>query len=138
MKENFGIQLPNGGIIRSIEDLRNTEREVQWGNGTSYRFLINKDGKPYTITHTIVNKGTTSNLQYKNHVEACYCIKGKGFIEVDGIKYEISVGKLYAPQHNKHLLIADKNEDLHFVCVFSPPLQGDEKHNLTDKNKSGY
>ena len=51
---------------------------VQWGNGTSHRFLLEADGMGYTVTDTVVKAGTKSLIEYKNHLEACYCIEGSG------------------------------------------------------------
>ena len=73
-------------LIRKLEDVKT----VEWGNGLSRRFLLAADGMGYTVTDTIVNKGTKSLLEYENHLEACYCIEGKGsVIEMDGTEHEI-------------------------------------------------
>lgn len=31
-------------IIRKLQDITRTDREVNWGNGISRRFLLEKDG----------------------------------------------------------------------------------------------
>lgn len=59
-------------IVRKLEDIEGTDRDVAWGNGRSRRFLIKADGIPYSLTDTIVKAGTSSFLQYRNHVETCY------------------------------------------------------------------
>ena len=87
-------------IIRKLEDVKT----VEWSNGLSRRFLLEKDGMGYTVTDTIVNKGTKSLLEYENHLEACYCIEGKGsVIEMDGTEHEIVPGTIYAL--DKHCLL---------------------------------
>ena len=113
-------------IIRKLEDVKT----VEWGNGLSRRFLLEADGMGYTVTDTIVNKGTKSLLEYENHLEACYCIEGKGsVIEMDGTEHEIVPGTIYAlDKHDSHYLCASPDEDLRLVCMFTPALTGDEHH----------
>ncbi len=67
-------------IIRNLDEVKT----VEWGNGLSRRFLLEADGMGYTVTDTIVDKGTKSRLEYKNHLEACYCIEGSGIGHRDG------------------------------------------------------
>jgi len=113
-------------IVRSLYDVKT----VKWGNGVSRRFLLEHDGMGYTITDTIVNKGTKSLLEYENHLEACYCISGRGsVIEMDGTEHEILPGTIYAlDKHDSHYLVASEDEDLRLVCTFTPALKGDEAH----------
>ena len=113
-------------IVRTIDDAK----VVDWGNGLSRRFLLAGDGLGYSITDTIVTAGTKSRLQYRNHLEACYCIEGKGsVIEMDGTEHEIVPGTIYAlDKHDSHYLCASPDEDLRLVCMFTPALTGDEHH----------
>jgi len=113
-------------IIRRLKEVKS----VEWGNGQSRRFLLAADGMGYTLTDTIVKAGTKSRIQYRQHLEACYCIEGTGAVaEADGTMHPIEPGTLYAlDRHDMHFLIADPHNDVRLVCVFSPPLQGDERH----------
>ncbi|MER9477279.1 ectoine synthase [Mesorhizobium sp. M0520] len=125
-------------IVRKLDEIERTERDVAWGNGRSRRFLIKADGVPYSLTDTIVKAGTSSFLQYRNHVETCYCIAGKGRIrdDITGEEYPIVSGTMYALDKNDaHHLIADE-EDLRLICVFLPPLKGDEVHDMASKELS--
>lgn len=117
-------------IVRSLDEVKS----VDWGNGVSRRFLLEADGMGYTVTDTIVSKGSSSKLQYQNHLEACYCIEGSGkVIEEDGTEHEIVPGVIYAlDKHDAHTLIASEDEDLRLVCMFTPALTGDEAHRLTE------
>jgi L-ectoine synthase len=117
-------------LIRKLDEVK----AVEWGNGTSRRFLLEADGMGYTVTDTIVNKGTKSLLQYENHLEACYCIEGSGkVIEQDGTEHEIVPGVMYALDKNDpHMLIASDDEDLRLVCMFTPALIGDEAHRISE------
>ncbi len=113
-------------LIRKLDEVKT----VEWGNGVSRRFLLEADGMGYTVTDTVVNKGTKSLLEYENHLEACYCIEGSGsVIEMDGTEHEIVVGTMYAlDKHDSHYLLASPHEDLRLVCMFTPALKGDEAH----------
>ena len=110
-------------ILRELNEIVNTQREAEWGNGKSRRFLIEKDGMGYSVTDTIFNAGTESLLEYKAHIEACYCIDGEGEVEVDGVVYPIKPGTMYAlDKHDQYYLRAKTNLRLVCVCVFTPPL----------------
>ncbi|MFV2009859.1 MULTISPECIES: ectoine synthase [unclassified Micromonospora] len=113
---------------------------VDWGNGLSYRMLVEKDEMGFAVAHTIVNAGSKSPLQYRNHLEACYCIAGRGqVIAADGTAYDIEPGVIYAlDQHDEHYLIAAPEQDLELVSVFNPPLRGDERHNFDSEQFSHY
>ncbi len=113
---------------------------VDWGNGVSRRFLLAADGMGYTVTDTIVAAGTKSRLEYRNHLEACYCIAGSGeVVNADGDSFPIVPGTLYAlDNHDPHFLVASAHEDLRLVCVFAPALRGDERHSLDSATFSQY
>lgn len=130
---------PRKGTIMIVRDL-STVKTVDWGNGLSRRFLLETDGVGYTVTDTIVRAGTTSRLEYKRHIESCYCIAGRGkVIDASGTSYVIEPGRLYCLDENDfHLLIASPDEDLRLVCVFSPALKGDERHSLSLEQSSHY
>ncbi|GAA3487760.1 MULTISPECIES: ectoine synthase [Streptomyces] len=123
-------------IIRKHDDVRS----VDWGNGTSRRFLTASDGLGYTVTDTVVRAGTKSRLEYRRHLEACYCIGGSGeVVDTSGDSHPITPGTLYAlDKHDAHWLIASPHEDLRLVCVFTPALRGDEVHNLDAPEFSQY
>lgn len=125
-------------FVRSLQDVEKTDFFVDWGNGTSHRLLTAKDGMGFTVCHTVVRQGSESLLEYKNHLEACYCIGGSGEVEdMQGNVFPIKPGDIYVlDQHDKHFLRASADEDLILVSVFNPPLQGTERHNLNDPNAS--
>ncbi|QKV91477.1 ectoine synthase [Streptomyces sp. NA02950] len=116
-------------------------KTVDWGNGLSHRFLLEADRMGFTLCHTIVRAGTKSRLEYRRHLEACYCIGGRGWIELaDGsATHDLSPGVLYAlNDHDAHFLIAAPDTDLELISVFNPPLQGDERHTLAEGAFSQY
>ena len=123
-------------LNRKLEEVKT----VEWGNGLSRRFLLNADGMGYTVTDTIVRAGTKSLIEYKNHLEACYCIEGSGsVIEMDGTEHKIVVGTMYALNNrDPHYLLGGENEDMRLVCMFTPALQGDEAHDFNADSPSHY
>lgn len=123
-------------IVRDLS----TVKTVEWGNGLSRRFLLEPDGFGYTVTDTIVRAGTSSRLAYNRHLEACYCIAGRGeVIDASGETYVIEPGTMYALDRSEpHCLVASRDEDLRLVCVFSPALNGEECHNLDSGQFSQY
>ena len=125
-------------IVRNLDELVGTKRDIAWGNGQSRRFLLENDGMGYSLTDTVIDAGSESLLQYNNHLEACYCIQGNGEIEtMDGVVYPIKVGTMYAlDKHDKHYLRATTT--MRLVCVFYPALKGNESHNLNDDSESSY
>ena len=123
-------------IIRKLDEVKS----VEWGNGLSRRFLLEADGMGYTLTDTIVRAGTKSLIEYRNHLEACYCIEGSGsVIEMDGTEHKIEVGTMYALDgRDTHYLLGGENEDLRLVCMFTPALVGDEAHDFSQEEASAY
>ncbi len=125
-------------FIRKLSDIVGTDRDVSWGNGQSRRFLVEKDGMGFAFLDTIVNAGTDLVIQYKNHLESVYCIEGRGAItdQASGQEYIIEPGVMYVlDNHDVHRLQAF--EDLRLMCVFNPPIKGDEKHNV-DTDGTSY
>lgn len=123
-------------IVRSMSQAKT----VEWGNGLSRRFLTAADGMGYTLTDTIVNAGTKSRLEYRNHLEACYCVEGEGeVVDMDGNSFPITPGVMYAlDQHDAHFLVAAPHTDLRLICMFTPALRGDEVHSLDAAVSSAY
>ena len=117
-------------IVRVVDELAGTDREVQGEGWRSRRILRRDDGTNFSLHWTEVAAGTELELQYEHHVEANLCVAGEGEV-VDlttGRTYELRPGVMYAlEQHERHLVRA--RTDLTAVCVFWPPLAGDERHN---------
>jgi L-ectoine synthase len=125
-------------IVRTLREIAGTERDVNWGNGQSRRFLLERDGMGFAFMETLILAGTDIFIQYRNHLEACYCVEGSGEIEDElGNKHPIERGTLYAlDKHDPHKLRAWT--DMRLISVFNPPIRGDEKHNLAGDETSSY
>ncbi|GEL08818.1 ectoine synthase [Salisediminibacterium halotolerans] len=112
-----------------LEDVIGTENEVKGENWTSRRLILKKDNMGYSVHDTTIKAGTETHLWYKHHLESVYCIEGDGEVETlaDNKVHKITANTIYAlDQHDEHLLRA--NTDMRMVCVFNPPVTGQEIH----------
>ncbi|AQQ05375.1 L-ectoine synthase [Roseibium algicola] len=125
-------------IVRTLREIAGTERDVNWGNGQSRRFLLEADGMGFAFTETLILAGTDIFIQYRNHLEACYCVEGEGEIQREGgDTHPIAPGTLYAlNDHDPHYLRAWT--DMRLISVFNPPIKGNERHNLSGDETSSY
>ncbi|MBS7538312.1 ectoine synthase [Ancylobacter lacus] len=118
-------------IVRDISELKSTDRHVITENWSSTRLIVKSDGLGYSVHHTVIPEGHEVHCHYREHFETNYCIAGAGEVLdiATGERHPIAVGQVYALDlHDEHIVRALKG-DLHLVCVFNPPLQGDERHN---------
>ena len=123
-------------IVRTLQEVLGTDNEVLAPNGnwTSRRLALKADGMGFSLHDTLIHAGTETYLWYKHHLEAVYCVEGKGEIEdlETGKTHPVSAGTLYLLNaHEKHYLRA--RETMRMICVFNPPLTGQEVH-----TKEGY
>lgn len=117
-------------IVRSAKDLKGTSRLASGPGWASARLVVRDDGVGYSLHETTVSEGAELHLEYKHHFEANYCFSGEGEVEdvATGQVYPIRPGVVYVlDKHDRHILRALRG-DLRLVCVFNPPLQGDETH----------
>lgn len=116
-------------IVRRLDEVQGTERDVQAATFSSRRFLLREDGLGFSFHDTVLFAGSETYIWYKNHLEAVYCIDGTGELEDldNGVVHEIRPGTFYALDgHERHYLRA--TTDLRMMCVFSPALSGAEVH----------
>jgi L-ectoine synthase len=116
-------------IVRSLEGIAGTSRDVTGEGWRSQRLLVRDDGLGFSLSETTVGAGAELHLEYRHHLEACYCLDGEGEIEdlSTGTRHRIGPGVLYAlDQHDAHVVRVTR--DLRLVCVFNPPLSGGETH----------
>jgi L-ectoine synthase len=77
----------------------------------------------------VVAPGEELTLEYRHHLEACYCVEGEATVTdlATGEEHRIAPGTLYAlDRHDRHRLRTEHGVRL--VCVFNPPLTGSEPH----------
>lgn len=119
-------------IVRTLDKIIGSDREVHAATWTSRRLLLADDKMGFSLHDTILHAGTSTKMCYRNHLEAVYCIAGTGSIEVlaTGERFDIAPGTVYAlDQHDEHVLHA--TTELRMVCVFNPPVVGTETHDAT-------
>ena len=116
-------------IVRRLDDMVGTERDVDGGTWRSRRLLLAGDGLPYSLHDTVLHAGTTTEMWYRHHVESVYCVEGRGELidRETGERHPLGPGTLYVlDAHDRHTVVAET--ELRMVCVFMPPVTGDEVH----------
>ncbi|MCH4543228.1 MULTISPECIES: ectoine synthase [Brucella/Ochrobactrum group] len=117
-------------IVVTSDEIAGTARDASGPGWESRRMIVRDDGMGHSVHETRVKDGAELHLHYKNHFETNYCISGEGEVEhkLTGEVFPIRPGTIYALNENDpHILRATKG-DLVLVCVFTPPLAGNEVH----------
>ena len=115
-------------IVKHLDDVIRTKDDIDTQTWNSRRLLLKKDGMGFSMHDTLIKEGTETLIWYRNHVEAVYCVEGDGEIEVvGGDTCKIKEGTLYALNGLEKHLLRD-NSQMRMICVFNPPLTGDEVH----------
>ena len=116
-------------IVKHLEQLIDSPRDVRGAAWASRRFLLAEDGVGFTLTETRVAGGSEQVLWYQHHVEANYVVDGEGEVEnlATGEVFALRPGSVYVlDHHERHRLRA--HSEMVLVCVFTPPLTGRETH----------
>ncbi len=116
-------------IIRTLDEVEDTDRDVVGDGWRSRRLLLKDDGLGFSLHDTVIDAGWQKEMEYSNHLEACYCLEGEGEIEdlATGDRFPIRPGTVYAlDKHDRHVMRV--SSDLRLVCVFNPALAGAETH----------
>jgi len=116
-------------IVRDLNDLKGTEREVRDARWKSVRLLLANDGMGFSFHITTIEAGSEHTFHYKHHFESVYCISGRGSITdlATGETHAIRPGVMYALDvHDKHTVRVE--EELVLACCFNPPVTGKEVH----------
>ena len=115
--------------VKSIKDIEGTERDVVGKGFRSLRLLLEKDGMGFSLHKTLIPKGKAWRWHYKHHLEACFCVQGRGVLTdlSTNISYEIEPDTIYVlDKHDAHTFQA--LEDVILISVFNPPVKGNEIH----------
>ncbi len=116
-------------IVRSLDEVTGTERDVHGEGWRSQRLLLRRDGLGFSLHDTTVAAGTELELEYRNHLEACFVMSGEAELTdlASGKRHALAPGMVYAlDQHDRHQLRVIT--EMHLVCVFNPALTGAETH----------
>lgn len=120
-------------IVRTLAQILGTPAHVKGDAFESRRLLLARDGLGYSLHDTICKEGSEQRLEYKNHIEANYIIAGEGEVVnlATGAVHPLAPGSLYVlDRHDAHILRALKG-DLRIICVFTPALTGQERHDAS-------
>lgn len=118
-------------IVKTLESIAGSAHDVTGPGWQSRRLLTQADGMGYTMTDTIIRAGATMTLEYKAHLEACYCLAGEGTVTdlATGAVHPIRPGTIYAlDRHDRHVLTCAPAADMRLICCFTPALAGTERH----------
>jgi L-ectoine synthase len=116
-------------IVRTVDGIAGTERDVAGEGWRSRRLVLDADGMNFSLHWTEIAAGAELTLWYKNHYEANLVVAGTGEVEdlATGERHPLAPGAMYAlEQHDRHVLRAAT--DLKIACVFWPALTGRETH----------
>ncbi|WP_062988099.1 ectoine synthase [Nocardia anaemiae] len=116
-------------IVRSLEEITGTEREVKGPRWNSRRLVLAKEKVGFSLHDTVVDAGAEIKMWYADHIEAVYVIEGRGELVDDetGERHCLEPGVMYlVDAHQHHTLRAHTR--FRAVCVFNPPLTGREVH----------
>ena len=116
-------------ILRNLVDVRASDKNVRSKGWASARMLLRDDGMGFSFHITTLHAKAELEMQYRNHLEAVFVLKGKGTIEdlATGEVHKLQPGMLYAlDQHDHHILRPET--DMLTACVFNPPVTGQEVH----------
>lgn len=116
-------------IVRKLQHVRKSDRNVKSAQWESARLLLKDDGMGFSFHITTMYAGEEIHMHYQNHLEAVLVLKGNGTIEDlgTGITHQLAAGVMYALNaHDKHIVRAQT--DILCACVFNPPVTGSEVH----------
>lgn len=116
-------------LIRNLKDTRASDRNIVSDGWESARLLLKDDGMGFSMHVTTLRAGSELKMHYQHHLEAVLVLKGRGTIEdlASGETHALRPGTLYAlDQHDRHIVRPET--DILTVCVFNPPVTGQEVH----------
>jgi len=119
-------------IVRTLGDIRKTDRNVRSDGWASARLLLKDDGMGFSFHVTTMFAGTELQMHYQHHLEAVFVLKGTGTIEdlATGEIHRLEPGVLYAlNEHDRHIVRPET--DILTACAFNPPVTGREVHDET-------
>jgi L-ectoine synthase len=116
-------------FVRSVDELTDTDRDIQTPNWRSKRIVLAKEGVGFSVHETTLYAGTVNDFWYANHIEAVFIVEGEGELldKETGQTYQLRPGSLYLLDKHDHHQVRP-HTDMRTVCVFNPPVTGREVH----------
>jgi L-ectoine synthase len=119
-------------IVRTLDQISDTERDVRTPTWRSRRLVLAAENPGFSLHETVLYAGTETQMRYANHVEAVYVIDGYGELvnEDTGKTHTLAPGTMYLLDHHDQHTVRPQT-DVRAVCVFNPPVTGQEVHDET-------
>ncbi|QVQ50699.1 ectoine synthase [Spiractinospora alimapuensis] len=116
-------------IVRSLDEVDGTDRDVQSETWRSRRVILAKEGVGFSFHETVLYAGTETTMWYANHIELVHCVEGEAELtnEETGEVHHIVPGTLYLLNGHERHTVRPKS-DFRVLCVFNPPVTGREVH----------
>jgi L-ectoine synthase len=116
-------------IVRTIDEITGTERDVSDGHWRSKRIVLADDRVGFSVHETVIEAGTVNDFWYANHVEAVFVVEGEGelYDKDNDRTYALAPGSIYVLNGNERHQLRPRTR-MRTVCVFNPPVTGREVH----------
>ncbi len=90
-------------VIKTTEIDKSRVIECPKGGFTSNRILLESDNMGFGMTKTVIPVNGKQFWHYKNHLESCYCVSGRGELtnELTGDVYTIEPDMTYVLDGNE-------------------------------------
>ena len=116
-------------IVRTLEEVTDTERDIKTEHWRSKRIVLAGDGVGFSLHETVLEAGSINDFWYAHHIEAVWVIDGEGelYDKDNDVTYQLRPGSVYVLSGNEHHQLRPRTE-MRTVCVFNPPVTGAEVH----------
>ncbi|MEM7294696.1 MAG: ectoine synthase [Pseudomonadota bacterium] len=120
-----------GMFVRTLDEVRANGEAFSLLDGklTTLRMLKACDQLGFSLSDVRVEAGLDVELWYQHHWEVNLILSGKLVVtdHATGDVHTMEAGDVYCVgPHDKHHVRSDA--DTHLLCIFNPPLRGDEAH----------
>jgi L-ectoine synthase len=116
-------------MVRTLDEITDTERDVATPNWRSKRLVLAGDGVGFSVHETVLEAGSVNDFWYANHIEAVFVIEGEGelYDKDHEVTYALGPGSIYVLNGHEHHQVRPRTR-MRTACVFNPPVTGREVH----------
>jgi L-ectoine synthase len=116
-------------IVRTLDEITGTERDIVTPNWRSKRILLGGDRVGFSLHETVLDAGSVNDFWYANHIEAVFIVAGEAelYDKDNDVTYQLRPGSMYVLNGHEHHQLRPRTE-LRTMCVFNPPVTGREVH----------
>ena len=116
-------------IVRTLDEIADTKRHVKTPNWHSKRIVLAGDRVGFSLHETVLDAGTANDFWYANHIEAVFIVEGEAelYDKDNDRTYQLGPGSMYLLDGHEHHILRPRTQ-LRTVCVFNPPVTGQEVH----------